>query len=68
MNPGADEGATQASPDEQLGKCLGRYRHSWSWIWLGGAMTNSQRCQNCGLTRETDPKSTPDGRSARKEG
>lgn len=29
-------------------ECMGKFRHSWHWVWIGGVWTDSVQCENCG--------------------
>ncbi len=42
----SDPNATDTPLDAK--KCLGRYAHSWMWVWEGNNMTDNLICQNCG--------------------
>lgn len=36
------EGATPADESKNLGECMGRWKHSWQWIWEGTVWTDRQ--------------------------
>lgn len=54
MDNAANEGATpEPVQDPELGKCMGRYRHSWIWKWSEDRKVWSDEavCENCAEVR-----------------
>lgn len=54
-DPQKDEGATKDPfKEDPHGKCMGRYKHYFSWVWENGQMTNRVKCNTCGKVETRD--------------
>jgi hypothetical protein len=54
-----DDGSTKAPQDEaeaaaKRAECMGRYKHSFKWVWEGATWTNKVRCTTCGEVQVRD--------------
>lgn len=41
-----------ATAEAKLGECMGRWKHTWRWVWDHGEWTHLARCTTCGELRE----------------
>lgn len=49
----AQDGATpELQSEKNLAECMGRWAHSWMWVWENGKWTTKKRCTTCGVVQE----------------